>query len=576
MKKWKQLLVTGLLSVTMTLSAFPIYADEQTSTSSTSESTVQTDSTAMDSTDKAGSDAVSTDPASTDTVSTDAENTSSTSEDTSTISAPAAADSSSFDAEEPSADDAQPEVSTESVAATETTHNPTISYDVQVQNKGWIGTYSNGQAGGTSGEHLRMEAMKVYLNSDGADLGIQYRAHVQNIGWESAWHTSGQQAGTTGQALRMEAVQMQLTGADAVNYNLYFRVHVQNIGWMGWAVATGGNSAIAGTSGASYRIEAIQIVLVKAGDAAPSTDGQITSAAYLPADDFTYQAHVQNIGWQNSVWSGQTAGTTGRSLRVEALRISTNSPSVIGFQYRAQIQNIGWENTWHNTGDFSGTTGRGLRMEAVQIRLTGEMSRFFDVYYRVHAQNFGWMGWAKNGESAGTETLSLRMEGIQIVVRPKGAGAPSGGGAAFVNWVDPYTDMNAKAQGYSSSSRYLILVNKSSHTLSVYTGSKGRWTRNNSWKVDVGAPGMSTPSGVFHMGSKLVYFDSGSCRCWYASQVYNGIFFHSVLYYQTSSPTRIMDGRLGMSISHGCIRMALNNAKWIWDNVPSGTTVVIY
>jgi uncharacterized protein YjdB len=53
------------------------------------------------------------------------------------------------------------------------------------------------------------------------------------------------------------------------------------------------------------------------------------------------------------------------------------------------------------------------------------MAEHYDVYYRVHAQTYGWLGWAKNGESAGTEGLSKRLEGIQIVLVPKGSAAPS-------------------------------------------------------------------------------------------------------------------------------------------------------
>ena len=34
-------------------------------------------------------------------------------------------------------------------------------------------------------------------------------------------------------------------------------------------------------------------------------------------------------------------------------------------------------------------------------------------------------------------------------------------------------------------------------------------------------------------------------------------------------------GRLGKAISDGCVRLALENAKWIWDNIPQGSTVKI-
>lgn len=65
-----------------------------------------------------------------------------------------------------------------------------------------------------------------------------------------------------------------------------------------------------------------------------------------------------------------------------------------------------------------------MRLEAIQIKLTGEMANKYDIYYRVHAQNFGWMGWAKNGESAGTAGYSYRLEGIQIKLVKKGGAAP--------------------------------------------------------------------------------------------------------------------------------------------------------
>jgi uncharacterized protein YjdB len=74
---------------------------------------------------------------------------------------------------------------------------------------------------------------------------------------------------------------------------------------------------------------------------------------------------------------------------------------------------------------MSGTSGESKRLEAIQIKLTGEMEEHYDVYYRVHAQSYGWLGWAKNGESAGTAGQSKRLEGIQIVLVPKGSAAPA-------------------------------------------------------------------------------------------------------------------------------------------------------
>ena len=65
-------------------------------------------------------------------------------------------------------------------------------------------------------------------------------------------------------------------------------------------------------------------------------------------------------------------------------------------EYQSHVQTYGWEKSWKKNGQLSGTSGKAKRLEAVKIRLTGEMKNKYDVYYRVHAQSYGWLGWAKN------------------------------------------------------------------------------------------------------------------------------------------------------------------------------------
>ncbi len=61
---------------------------------------------------------------------------------------------------------------------------------------------------------------------------------------------------------------------------------------------------------------------------------------------------------------------------------------------------------------------------------------------------------------------------------------------------------------------------------------------------------------------------------YYYTQFCGNYLFHSVTYYQNTF--NIMDGRLGMNLSHGCVRLQIDNAKWIYDNIPSGTKVVTF
>ena len=55
-----------------------------------------------------------------------------------------------------------------------------------------------------------------------------------------------------------------------------------------------------------------------------------------------YQAHVSSIGWQSWVKNGLKAGTTGRSLSMEGLKIKLSSASG-GISYQAHVSNIGWQ-----------------------------------------------------------------------------------------------------------------------------------------------------------------------------------------------------------------------------------------
>ena len=141
-----------------------------------------------------------------------------------------------------------------------------------------------------------------------------------------------------------------------------------------------------------------------------------------------YSTHIQEIGWQRYIADGNTAGTTGEARRLEAIKIKlANSPYTGSIEYRTHIQSYGWEKNFKKDDELSGTSGEAKRLEAIEIKLTGEVSNYYDVYYRVHAQKYGWLGWAKNGEASGTSGYAYRLEAIEIVLNPKGTNFPGYG-----------------------------------------------------------------------------------------------------------------------------------------------------
>lgn len=191
--------------------------------------------------------------------------------------------------------------------------------------------------------------------------------------------------------------------------------------------------AVAGATGASFVPRSAQVgkkitVTVtgsKAGFASVARTSAATGAVADANVQLGYQGHVQSIGWQPWVTGGQVAGTTGRSLRVEALRFRFNGAAYGGgITATAHVQSIGWMAPVA-LGGVVGTTGRSLRVEAFTMQLTGEMAQHYDIYYRTHAQHLGWLGWAKDGARSGTAGYAYRLEAVDVRLVPKGDPAPA-------------------------------------------------------------------------------------------------------------------------------------------------------
>ena len=289
-----------------------------------------------------------------------------------------------------------------------------VSYIVHGQDYGWEKDWKkDGQTSGTEGQCKRLEAIQIKLPDD-VSGSIEYRTHIQDIGWEKNWSKDGAKSGTEGQCKRLEAIQIKLTGEVEKNYDVYYSVHAENFGWLGWAK----NGEEAGTAGYGYRLEAIKIQLVTKGDKAPELIGTIKEA--MKARLVGYQTHVQDYGTQAYVYDGAMAGTEGECKRMESIRMKLPSSVNSSIQYRSHVQDIGWEKNWASNGSLSGTTGQCKRLEAIQIKLSGDVAKNYDVYYRVHAQDYGWLAWAKNGESSGTEGYAKRLEAIKVRLVPKG------------------------------------------------------------------------------------------------------------------------------------------------------------
>ena len=71
------------------------------------------------------------------------------------------------------------------------------------------------------------------------------------------------------------------------------------------------------------------------------------------------------------------------------------------------------------------------------------------------------------------------------------------------------------------------------------------------------------------------WFSAYECYAKWATRIVGGILFHSVVYSKGKSLNRTSVKKLGRKASHGCIRLKVEHAKWIYDNCTPGTTVVV-
>ena len=135
--------------------------------------------------------------------------------------------------------------------------------------------------------------------------------------------------------------------------------------------------------------------------------------------------------------------------------------------------------------------------------------------------------------------------------------------------------ISSRAAYASSDTNWLIVTDTSACKVAIFAGSKGNWSTVKYISCSPGKPSTPTVKGEFKVTGRGLSFGKPSYDCWYYTQFYGDYLFHSVIY-NKGSKTSIQDGRLGMQLSHGCVRLALSEAKWIHDNIPNGTKVIVF
>jgi hypothetical protein len=206
------------------------------------------------------------------------------------------------------------------------------------------------------------------------------------------------------------------------------------------------------------------------------------------------------------------------------------------------------------------------------IRISGKLYFFSSIDFAQRTTK-GWFNYGKNRyyvKADGTIATNTTIDGVKV-------------GANGAAAADMY-GMDKKAQGYDSSTRYLILVNKAKFSVNFYQGSKGHWVNiKRDIRCTIGKSSTPTKSGNFKIDIKSTrvygYKDFGGSTAFYVTRINAGNFFHSIIYKlgcrnpYTHSPK---DATLGKRKSNSCIRLPLEDAKFIYDKVPRYSRVIVY
>lgn len=125
---------------------------------------------------------------------------------------------------------------------------------------------------------------------------------------------------------------------------------------------------------------------------------------------------------------------------------------------------------------------------------------------------------------------------------------------------------------------YWIKVNRQANVVTVYKKSGSKYKPIKAMLCSCG--GSNTPLGTFRTPAKYRWHTlMGPSYGQYCTRIYGGVLFHSVWYYQNgnkATQSTVQFNKLGQTASHGCVRLSVADAKWIYDNCPTGTKVTVY
>lgn len=514
-----------------------------------------------------------------------------------------------------------------------------VQYRIYQRGKGWSKWASNGARLGIKGWYMR--GVQVRLTGKIAKAyDVVYRAYIKDTGWQP-WTMNGGTAGSAGKLGQIQKLEFKLVprgSTSSIADGAYFIAAAKNpnavIRLPGSKTSNGVQMTKAAFNDASTDF---RFFIRKQADGSITLQS-CTSGLYLcdaggkvvqRSDDGTMASR-----WTLSLWRGGCLFSnvqTGKRMKISGGKLVTaakggrfvltrtdvlpsgtytltsaakgNLLAVVDESYDngAKLQVQKEEETNAEVFKFTRTAADTYRItnagSSKRIEVAGGSSAESATVCQNASSNGNLQKWkVVFGEDG---MYSLVNKATRKVLTAAGAGdsgssavSSTDTGAATQRWKliaqKPYKKGSerlgvAQAWNYANSTtsytNYLITVDLTHHWMCIFSGPKGNRTLLKSWECSTGRPGL-TPTGNYTINGNTQYEFGDNYSCYYATAFIDWVYlFHSVTYQKNSR--RILDGRLGQSVSSGCVRLDIDNAQWLYNSVnngtiPVGTRVKIY
>lgn len=166
----------------------------------------------------------------------------------------------------------------------------------------------------------------------------------------------------------------------------------------------------------------------------------------------------------------------------------------------------------------------------------------------------------------------LELKSLQQAYYDKNSSIAEASSSALTSTITPN---NINNLNIVSNTSYLINVNLENQKTYIYKKKNNNWNLIRTCPCSTGISGEDTPCGSFNVQEKGDWFFSEKFKQGgkYWTQITGDILFHSVPF--ARDKTTILDYTLNKPASHGCIRLSVDDAKWIYSNIPRGSKILI-